>query len=48
VIASDLGGLVFRRALRRDRLPPADSFVHVTDERLDAFAECGPLEERGR
>jgi hypothetical protein len=48
VFASNLDGLVFRRALRGDRLPPADTFVHVTDEMLDAVAECGPLEERNR
>jgi hypothetical protein len=43
VIASNLDAFVFRRALRGDRLPPADSFVHVTAEMLDAVAECGPL-----
>jgi hypothetical protein len=46
VLASNLDGLVFRRALRGDRLPPADGFVEVTDEMLDAVAECGPLEAK--
>jgi hypothetical protein len=43
VIASNLDALVFRRALRGGPLPPADSFVQVTEEMLDAVAECGPL-----
>jgi hypothetical protein len=46
VIAGNLDALVFRRALRGDRLPPADSFVQVTEEMLDAVAECGPLEAK--
>jgi hypothetical protein len=46
VIASNLDGLVLRRALRDGRLPRADSFVLVTAEMLDAVAEAGPVPKR--
>jgi hypothetical protein len=43
VLASNLDGLVLRRALRGGPLPRPDSFVQVTAEMLDAVAEAGPL-----
>jgi hypothetical protein len=46
VLAGNLDGLVFRRALRGGPLPRADSFVLITDEDLDAVAEAGPLQPK--
>jgi hypothetical protein len=43
-----LDRLVLRRALRGGPLPPAESYMVVTDEHLDAIAEAGPLEAKRR
>lgn len=43
VICRRLDGEVLRRALRGARLPPADSYLTVTPEHLDAVSEAGPL-----
>lgn len=46
VRAGNLDGVILRRALRGAALPPANSFIPVTDEMLDAIAEAGPVEPR--
>jgi hypothetical protein len=43
VRAGGLDAFVLRRALRGAPLPPAESYVLVTAEMLDAVAEAGPI-----
>jgi hypothetical protein len=44
VMCGRLDGEVLRRALRGGALPPADSYMTVTADHLDAIAEAGALE----
>jgi hypothetical protein len=48
VRAGNLDGLVLRHALRGGPLPPADDYIAVTAEMLDAAAEVGAFEAKGR
>jgi hypothetical protein len=41
VLATQLDAVVLRRALRGSPLPPAGTYVRVTDSMLDAVAESG-------
>jgi hypothetical protein len=43
-----LDRFVLRRALRGGQLPPAEEYMVVTGEHLDAIAEAGPLEAKRR
>ena len=43
VRAGNLDRIALRRALRGGTLPPAESFIAVTDDMLDAVSEAGPL-----
>jgi hypothetical protein len=44
VMVSRLDPEALRRALRGDPPPPGE-FIHITDDNLDALAECGPILE---
>jgi hypothetical protein len=46
VIARQLDAEALRRALRGAPLPPADTYVRLDAEHLDAVAEAGPLAPR--
>lgn len=43
VLASKLDYVILGRALRGAALPPADSFLAITDGMLNAVAEAGPV-----
>ena len=45
VLAGNLDGFFFRRALRGEPLPDPEAFVTVTGEMLDAVDEAGPIAE---
>ena len=47
VVARQLDAEALRRALRGAPLPPADTYVRVRCEHLDALAEAGPLAPKG-
>jgi hypothetical protein len=46
VRAGGLDPLVLRRAMRGAELPPADTYIVVTGQMLDAIDEAGPLARR--
>lgn len=48
VLARQLDGEALRRALRGAPFPPADDYLTVTADMLDAVAEGGPLTPRAR
>jgi hypothetical protein len=45
VMVGRLDWEVLRRAQRGNYPPPADSYIHVTGDMLDAIHEAGPLKE---
>jgi hypothetical protein len=48
VLARQLDATALRRALRGGAFPPPNNYVRVTGEMLDAVAEGGPFEPKGR